>query len=124
MGKLGTIGGLRRVPTKLGYLGAGLARDGDDRALSVQNYHCSDIGLNMSLSIARPAVGGRDMMNCLACPAPHSVAEKLSCGKPVVVVLADQNFPPTLPAKEGDCVIIIRVEDGLLHELEGALLLV
>jgi hypothetical protein len=46
----------------------------------------------------------------------------LSEGRPVVVVLADQNFPPSLPARNGDCCVIIRVEDGLLHELEGALL--
>jgi hypothetical protein len=44
----------------------------------------------------------------------------MSRGEPVAVVVCDQNFPPILPAKEGKCLVIIRVEDGRLFELERA----
>jgi hypothetical protein len=34
-----------------------------------------------------------------------------------VVVIADQNFPGLLPAVEGNCLAIIRLEKGCLTEL-------
>jgi hypothetical protein len=42
---------------------------------------------------------------------------------PVVFVLSDQNFPPSLPvANEGECLKIVRIEDAGLHELVTAFL--
>jgi hypothetical protein len=40
---------------------------------------------------------------------------------PVCLILSDQNFPPALPAIEGQCCVIIRAEDCLLSELPGML---
>ena len=75
----------------------------------------------MSLTLRMPAPGAQDNLDCLACPAPHSLADRLTEeGRPVVFVLSDQAFPAMLPAKEGDCAVIIRVEDGTLSEIEGA----
>ncbi len=36
-------------------------------------------------------------------------------------MLTDQAFPPILPAKNKKCVVIVRVEDGLLSEIENSL---
>jgi hypothetical protein len=37
---------------------------------------------------------------------------------PVAFILADQNFPPSLPVEgEGECLKVFRVEDATLHEL-------
>ncbi len=37
-----------------------------------------------------------------------------------LLLCAIKNFPPVLPAKEGKCLVVIRVEDGRLFELERA----
>ena len=75
----------------------------------------------MSLTLRRPAPGTTDNLECLSCPAAHSFAGRLTQeGRPVVMVLADQAFPAMLPAGDGDCVVVVRVEDGSLSELEGA----
>ncbi len=43
-------------------------------------------------------------------------------GQPVVVVLADQAFPANVPAADGgECIRVVRVEDGSLHELTNEL---
>ncbi len=40
----------------------------------------------------------------------------------MVVVLADQSFPANVPAADGgECIRIVRVEDGSLHELTSEL---
>jgi hypothetical protein len=37
---------------------------------------------------------------------------------PVAFILSDQNFPPSLPVEmEGECLKVMRVEDGTLQEL-------
>jgi hypothetical protein len=38
----------------------------------------------------------------------------------MVFVLTDQAFPPILPSKENKCVVVIRVEDGYLSEIENS----
>jgi hypothetical protein len=43
----------------------------------------------------------------------------MSRGEPVVICISDQNFPPVLPADDGKCVVVIRVEEGRLFELEN-----
>lgn len=37
--------------------------------------------------------------------------------EPVCIVISDQNFPAALRVHSGQCVVILRVEDGLLSEL-------
>ncbi len=41
-------------------------------------------------------------------------------GVPIVIALSDQAFPPILPAKNKKCVAIVRVEDGILSEIENS----
>ncbi len=66
-----------------------------------------------------PPIGKDDPMGCLSCPAPHSIAESLREGQPIVIILADQTFPPVLPPTgDGNCTVILRVEDCELWELE------
>jgi hypothetical protein len=49
----------------------------------------------------------------------HSIAESLREGQPTVIILSDQTFPPVLPPTgDGNCTVIIRVEDCELWELE------
>jgi hypothetical protein len=40
---------------------------------------------------------------------------------PLCLILSDQNFPPSLPAIDGQCCVILRVEDALLYEFPGLL---
>ena len=56
--RLHTVAGLDRRPTKIGYPSGGLIVREDDRAFCAQNYHCAEKGANMSLSVAKPTVGG------------------------------------------------------------------
>jgi hypothetical protein len=120
VGKIGSTFGISRTTqVKIGYPRVGFKVEGDERAMVAQNYHCSQNSMNISLSISKPKGGGDDMA-CLACPVSHSLREKLDAGLPVVIVLTDQAFPAILPAENGDCAIILRVEDALLGELEGA----
>jgi hypothetical protein len=86
----------------------------------VQNYHCAEKGLNMSLTLRRPAAGAVDELQCISCPVAHSLAGRIAIGNPVVFVLSDQNFPAMVPAGGGGCMVIVRVEDGTLSEIEGA----
>ena len=118
-GRLGTVSGFDRVPSKLGYCKVGIAGGSDSRETCAQNYHCLEKGLNLSLSIGKPGAGGVDDMACLACSPTHSLKDKLNSNLPVVVVLSDQCFPALLPAEGGGCMIIIRVEDGTLMEIES-----
>jgi len=120
--RLGGLFGLGRVSSgaRLGYGQGGLAVGGDSRTFAAQNYHCAEKGLNMSFSVTRPSLSGKDDLMCLACPVSHSLADRMAVeGRPVAIILADQNFPALLPAGGGDCVVIVRVEDGSLGELEA-----
>jgi hypothetical protein len=54
---------------------------------------------------------------CVTCEEKHFFTGK----EPVLVVLADQHFPPSLPSSVGQCVVVMRCEDALLHELPGLL---
>ena len=122
-GKIPTVAGLDRVPVKTGFPLGGLSTPNDDRSVCARNYHCVEKGLNISLSIDKPSVkGGGDQMMCLACSETHSIAEKIRSGFPILVIMSDQNFPPILPAKGGNCAVIVRVEDALLSDLESVLL--
>jgi hypothetical protein len=39
----------------------------------------------------------------------------------LMVFITDQNFPPSLPAGETRCCVVLRLEDGLLSEQPGIL---
>jgi hypothetical protein len=81
----------------------------------VKNYHRTDVCRNVSIS------AGNDMA-CLACGPHHSYRDGITTGDPQVVILTDQFFPPKLDSCSGNCPLIIRVEDGLLNEIEGTFL--
>ena len=72
--RLGTVAGLGRYPTKIGYPAGGLAALGDGRAFCALNYHCAEKGVNMALSIGRPVAGGGGGTLWPAWPAPpHTI---------------------------------------------------
>ncbi len=50
---------------------------------------------------------------CISCSSEHPVFYK----KPVVIILSDQNFVPSLSGKCGDCIHIVRLENASLLEL-------
>jgi len=118
---LGGIGGVGRLQVRLGIGAAtgGFEVKGDTRQYSVQNYHVLNKKRNVSATISMPPIGKDDPMGCLSCPTPHSFSESLREGQPVVIILSDQTFPPVLPPTgDGNCTVIIRVEDCELWELE------
>ncbi len=81
----------------------------------MKNFHRTDVWSNVSVS------AGADLL-CLACGTGHSYKEKITTNEPVVIFITDQSFPPMLPSRMGNCPLIIRVEDGLLREMEGVFL--
>ncbi len=90
----------------------GFLIEGDGRGFAVSNFHRTDVGRNISISATADFA-------CLSCGRAHSYKDSVSTGKPLVAVLSDQSFPPMLPSGRGDCVMVIRVEDGLLSEIEN-----
>jgi hypothetical protein len=50
---------------------------------------------------------------CVSCANEHSILSK----SPSVVIFSDQNFVPTLNAKEQGCISIVRIENCFLLEL-------
>ncbi len=88
----------------------------DERWLRNYNIHSVEKGVNVSCSF-NPRSG-----LCYTCLGePHRAWEGRE-GQPVVVVLADQSFPANVPAADGgECIRIVRVEDGSLHELTSEL---
>ena len=54
---------------------------------------------------------------CLSCPSKHRIFEGKGGAGVDVFVLADQNFPPIVKTAKGNCLKIIRVENGTLTEL-------
>ena len=107
----------------VGYMAGRMAVDGDLRGFLEQNYHCATKGLNISFSMRKPDRLATDELVCLACLIGHSFAAKVrEAGQPIAVILSDQNISHLLLASEGDCVIVIQVEDGNLSELETVLL--
>jgi len=116
------FGFLRVSEKRIGYGVGGMSVPGDARGFMAQNFHCGSKGLNISFSLMRPDSAPVDEMTCLACPAGHSLAVQMrenSC--PVAIVASDQNFPPIAPTDDGKCLVIVRVEDGSLSEIESAL---
>ena len=64
-------------------------------------------------------------LNCSNCPnSPHNILEgQVGNSKPCAFILSDQCFPAALPSSSsGDCLAIIRIEDGTLSELTSTFL--
>ncbi len=118
---LGSIGGVGRLQVRLG-IGAKTGSfkvGGYTRQYSVQNYHVLNKKRNVSATISMPPIGKDDPMGCLSCPTPHSISESLREEQPIVIILSDQTFLPVLPLTgDGNCTVIIQVEDCELWELE------
>jgi hypothetical protein len=79
------------------------------------NFHRTDVNRNISASVTVE-------LSCLACDTQHSFKESIAAGIPLVVVLSDQAFPPVVPGKDKKCLVVVRVEDGLLSEIENSFL--
>ncbi len=105
--------GVEREECCHGARDAGFKNDGDARCLAAMNFHRTDVNRNISASVSVE-------LACLACDEPHSFRESILAGIPTVIVLSDQAFPPILPAKNRRCVVVVRVEDGLLSEIENS----
>jgi hypothetical protein len=107
-GKAGTIGG---IASGQGNSECGsFFNKGDNRVLrtvykeDIQSQSVSSLSFNPVKWV------------CAACPKSHPVFGGGE-GQRTVVVIADQNFPGLLPAVEGNCLAIIRLEKGCLTEL-------
>jgi hypothetical protein len=88
----------------------------DERWLRNYNIHSVERGLNVSCSF-NPRSG-----LCYTCLGGTHRAWESREGTPVVVVLADQAFPANVPAADGgECMRVVRVEDGNLQELVAEL---
>ncbi len=88
----------------------------DERWLRNYNIHSVERGLNVSCSF-NPRSG-----LCYTCLGGTHRAWESRDGTPVVVVLADQAFPANVPAADGgECMRVVRVEDGNLQELVAEL---
>jgi hypothetical protein len=87
---------------------------------SAQYRHCYNKKQNISASF------NLETLVCNNCTfrGEHTVLGRNGTGasaldlSPVCFVLSDQNFPPVIPAEgDGECVKILRIEDGTLDEL-------
>ena len=91
---------------------------GDNRANAVK------LGCEVSGNVTKSVSFNPSNMKCYLCKESldHRVLVKLggrSESNRVVFVVSDQGFPATLPSKsEGDCLKIIRIENGTLEELK------
>ncbi len=60
---------------------------------------------------------------CCTCLNGLHNAWKSRSGGPIALSLTDQHFPPNIPADEsGECIRVLRVEDGSVAELADELL--
>jgi hypothetical protein len=95
----------------------GFLVEGDERWYRNANISCTKKKLNTSASF-NPRGG------CHTCISGEHDAWIGAQGQPIVIVAADQHFPPNLPAdREGECIRILRVENGNLAEIARELTL-
>ena len=108
--ELGSVGNLNRespVTDRIGHFDM----EGDNRSFGVKNFHIPFLKRNTSSSVHREEGGG--ILHCTACKERH----RMDDGRPILIILADQNFPPCLPTEDGPCIAILRIEDALVSEL-------
>jgi hypothetical protein len=116
MVRLGQMGGLSRVVTNTPGGLAGFDVPEDDRQFQVANFHIPVLRKNVSTSVKKVSDDTSQLI-CMTCPEKHFFTGQ----EPVLVVLADQHFPPSLPSTGNQCAVIMRCEDAMLHELPGLL---
>jgi hypothetical protein len=95
------------------------ANKGDNRSMNCHFRSLMDRKLNMSFSFDPHS------LLCSNCPTRggHPVGEGGGGGGVrQTFVLSDQNFSPVLPCSEGECLKIIRVENGSLAEIVNCFL--
>ncbi len=111
---LGEVGQIKREKARQVQCGSFVVQD-DERSGLVRNFHIPALKRNTSSSVNREQAGGN--LLCTSCIDKH----QLDGTAPICIVLADQNFPPTLPTAEGLCTVILRIEDPILGELPDLL---
>jgi hypothetical protein len=95
----------------------GFLSGGDERWLRNYNIHNLETQSNITCSF-NPRTGF-----CYTCSGEPHRAMQGRGGEAVAFVLADQSFPANVPAvDEGECLRIVRVEDGSVQELTTAFL--
>ena len=116
---------VKRKPATLGGIGSDPGPDnsecgsfynsGDNRIARVC-YHENLSTLSVSSLSINP-----QKWDCVACPKSHSVLSDGGGGaggdRRLVIVLADQNFSGVLPTVSGNCLVILRLSNGLFDEL-------
>jgi hypothetical protein len=88
---------------------------GDERYF--RNFNDSSIERRVNVSVSFQYNG-----TCHTClNGPHAAWQGRD-GQPVVMVAGDHHFPANIPAREeGECIRILRVENGSLAEITGEL---
>ncbi len=92
---------------------AGFTLSGDRRVLQAKMRYRMDRGMCISASF------DPSNMICTGCKSrgAHSVIGS-ETGEPVVLIVTDQNFPAVLySADEGQCIGIVRLEDGSIRDI-------
>jgi len=89
---------------------------GDERWYRNDNISCMDRKLNISLSF-------KSTGTCHTCLAGDHDAWVGRNRQPIVIAASDQPFPANLPADgDGDCIRVLRVEDGSIAEITQELI--
>jgi hypothetical protein len=84
----------------------------DERWIRNYNIHNIERAVNVSCSF------NPRLAMCYTCfREPHKAFQGRE-GEPVALVLSDQSFPANVPAMDGgECIRVVRVEEGTLHEM-------
>jgi hypothetical protein len=95
----------------------GFMNPGDERIL--RNANMCNMEVKRISSASFDPVSGK----CFTCLNGEHKAWESRSGGPVVFVLSDQHFPANIPADSaGECLSILRLENGTLSELADELL--
>ena len=107
---------LNSAPVSTEHTGNGtLHTVGDHRSARTECW--SDMKQRVSITCSF----SRGTLMCGTCiGGPHGALKSVE-GGPVAIMATDQSFPPCLPASNGECLRVVRVEDGSLREVTLAL---
>jgi len=94
--------------------GSSLLVEGDCRLL----YNSNSFRMEKTRNVSRSFDAENDC--CVTCPANKHAAYSSKNKLPVVFALSDQNFSPNIPVTDGgECIRVLRIENGRLKELTG-----